>query len=153
MVRLTRCRPGAAGGILARCSRRRTRRPFTNPPATATISSAGRLAHLAGQCPLDLDGHVVGKPGDFDAQTDQVIANCLAVLEAAGAQPSDVVRSIIYVVSPDSGVLAAVWKRLNESALAPAFTTASTLLGVASLGYTGQLVEVDLTAALEISFR
>jgi enamine deaminase RidA (YjgF/YER057c/UK114 family) len=128
----------------------------TNPPTVhepagyshITISSAGRLAHLAGQCPLDLDGDVVGEPGDFDAQTDQVITNCLAVLEAAGARPSDVVRSIIYVVSPDSSVLSAVWRRLNDSALAPAFTTASTLLGVASLGYGGQLVEIDLTAAL-----
>jgi hypothetical protein len=34
------------------------------------------------------------------------------------------------------------------SALAPAFTTASTLLGVTQLGFTGQLVEIDLTAAL-----
>jgi enamine deaminase RidA (YjgF/YER057c/UK114 family) len=113
-----------------------------------TISPAGRLAHLAGQCPLDLDGHVVGEPGDYDAQTDQVIANCLAVLSAAGASPSDVVRSIIYVVSADSGVLATVWDRLNASALAPAFSTASTLLGVAALGYRGQLIEIDLTAAL-----
>jgi enamine deaminase RidA (YjgF/YER057c/UK114 family) len=113
-----------------------------------TISSAGRLAHLAGQCPLDLAGQVVGSPGDFAAQTDQVIANCLAVLEAAGATPGDVVRSIIYVVSPASGVLGEVWRQLNASALGPAFTTASTLLGVASLGYQGQLIEVDLTAAL-----
>jgi enamine deaminase RidA (YjgF/YER057c/UK114 family) len=126
----------------------------TNPPTVhepagyshITISSAGRLAHLAGQCPLDLDGNVVGD--SFEAQTDQVIANCLAVLAAAGAAPSDVVRSIIYVVSPDSGVLGDVWRQLNASSLAPAFTTASTLLGVASLGYEGQLIEIDLTAAL-----
>src|SRR3954453_23925090 len=76
-----------------------------------TITSEGRLAHLAGQCPLDLDGTVVGGPGDYDAQTDQVIANCLTVLDAAGAGPADVVRSIIYVVSPDSAVLAGVWDR------------------------------------------
>jgi enamine deaminase RidA (YjgF/YER057c/UK114 family) len=113
-----------------------------------TISNAGRLAHLAGQCPLDRSGVVVGEPGDYAAQTGQVIANCLAVLEAAGATPADVVRSVIYVVSPDSGVLSAVWRQLNASPLAPAFTTASTLLGVASLGYERQLVEVDLTAAL-----
>ncbi|MBL7254455.1 RidA family protein [Actinoplanes sp. LDG1-01] len=113
-----------------------------------TVSSEGRLAHLAGQCPLDLDGKVVGEPGDFDAQTDQVIANCLAVLEAAGAAPGDVVRSVIYVVSSDSAQLAAVWDRLNESPLAPAFSTASTLLGVTVLGFRGQLVEVDLTATL-----
>ena len=127
-----------------------------NPPTVhqppgyshVTISAAGRLVHLAGQCPLDLDGTVVGAPGDFGAQTDQVIANCLAVLEAAGAKPADVVRSVIYVVSPESSVLGGVWERLNASPLAPAFTTASTLLGVASLGFGGQLVEVDLTAAL-----
>jgi enamine deaminase RidA (YjgF/YER057c/UK114 family) len=112
-----------------------------------TITSAGRLAHLAGQCPLDVSGKVVG-PDDYDAQTDQVIANCLAVLAAAGARPSDVARSVIYVVSPDSAVLANVWNRLMKSELAPAFSTASTLLGVAALGFTGQLVEIDLTAAL-----
>ncbi|AGZ46560.1 RidA family protein [Actinoplanes friuliensis] len=113
-----------------------------------TITSAGRLAHLAGQCPLDLSGQVVGSPGDYEAQTDQVITNCLAVLAAAAAQPSDVARSIVYVVSTDSSVLAGVWDRLLASELAPAFTTASTLLGVAALGYKGQLIEVDLTAAL-----
>jgi enamine deaminase RidA (YjgF/YER057c/UK114 family) len=112
-----------------------------------TISPAGRLAHLAGQCPLDLSGRVVGGD-DLDDQTDQVIANCLAVLAAAGAAPGDVVRSVVYVVSPDSTVLARVWARLLASPLAPAFTTASTLLGVAALGFPGQLVEIDLTAAL-----
>jgi enamine deaminase RidA (YjgF/YER057c/UK114 family) len=93
-------------------------------------------------------GAVVGEPGDHATQTEQVIRNCLAVLEAAGATPADVVRSVIYVVSPDSAVLSAVWRQLNASPLAPAFTTASTLLGVVSLGYSGQLVEADLTAAL-----
>ena len=127
-----------------------------NPPTVhapsgyshVTISPAGRLAHFAGQCPLDIDEKVVGEPGDYGAQTDQVVANCLAVLDAAGTKPEDVVRSIVYVVSPDSAVLAAVWDRLMGSALAPAFTSASTLLGVASLGYQGQLIEIDLTAAL-----
>jgi enamine deaminase RidA (YjgF/YER057c/UK114 family) len=112
-----------------------------------TITAAGRLVHLAGQCPLDVTGKVVG-PCDYTAQTDQVIANCLAVLAAAGAKPSDVARSVIYVVSTESAVLAGVWDRLMASELAPAFTTASTLLGVAALGFGGQLVEIDLTAAL-----
>lgn len=126
-----------------------------NPPGVhdpsgyshVTITQAGRMAHLAGQCPLDLSGTLVG-PGDLAAQTDQVIANSLTVLAAAGAKPSDVVRSIVYVVSTDSAELAGVWGRLTASALGPAFTSASTLLGVAALGYRGQLIEVDLTAAL-----
>ncbi|GAA4521820.1 hypothetical protein GCM10023096_47270 [Nonomuraea ferruginea] len=112
-----------------------------------TIVEAGRTAFLAGQCPLDQTGAIVG-PGDLDAQIDQVAANALAALAAAGARPEHVVRSVIYVVSGDSSVLGSAWRRLNDSVIAPAFTTASTLLGVAQLGFSGQLVEVDLTAAL-----
>jgi enamine deaminase RidA (YjgF/YER057c/UK114 family) len=59
-----------------------------------------------------------------------------------------VVRSTIYVVSDDERVLGAVWRRLTASALGEAFTSASTLLGVAKLGFPGQLVELDLMALL-----
>jgi enamine deaminase RidA (YjgF/YER057c/UK114 family) len=101
-----------------------------------TVVEAGRLAFLAGQCPLDLAGQVVG--GDnYEAQADQVAANALAALDAVAARPEDVVRSVIYVVSDDERVLGAVWRRLNASALAAAFTSASTLLGVAKLGFPG----------------
>ena len=86
--------------------------------------------------------------GDLGAQIDQVAANALAILSAAGATPHDVVRSVIYVVSANSTVLASAWDHLNASPLAPAFATASTLLGVTALGYTGQLIEIDLTASL-----
>ncbi|MFD9717281.1 RidA family protein [Streptomyces sp. NPDC059076] len=112
-----------------------------------TVVEAGRTAYLAGQCPLDLAGDLVGE-ADLNAQIDQVAANAVAALTAVDATPQDVVRSVIYVASADAEVLAAAWFRLNESVLAPAFTTASTLLGVAQLGYPGQLIEVDLTASL-----
>jgi enamine deaminase RidA (YjgF/YER057c/UK114 family) len=112
-----------------------------------TVAEAGRTAYLAGQCPLDESGTVVG-PDDLMAQTDQVAANALAALSAAGAAPGDVVRSVIYVASGDRADLSAVWQRLNAGPIAQAFTTASTLLGVAALGFPGQLVELDLTAAL-----
>ncbi|MFI1018082.1 RidA family protein [Streptomyces sp. NPDC020965] len=112
-----------------------------------TVVEAARTAYLSGQCPLDPAGDLVGA-GDLNAQIDQVAANAHAALSAVDAGPEDVVRSVIYVVSDDPEVLAAAWFRLNESPIAPAFTTASTLLGVAQLGFPGQLVEVDLTAAL-----
>jgi enamine deaminase RidA (YjgF/YER057c/UK114 family) len=115
--------------------------------AHVTIVDSGRLAVLAGQCPLDRDERLVGQ-GDVIAQCDQIVANASEALAAAGAAPDDVIRSVIYVVSDDPSVLSAVWDRLTSSDIGPAFTTASTLLGVASLGYRGQLVEVDLTAAL-----
>jgi enamine deaminase RidA (YjgF/YER057c/UK114 family) len=115
--------------------------------AHVTIVDSGRLAVLAGQCPLDRDEQVVGH-GDVLAQVDQVAANAAEALAAAGATPQDVIRSVIYVVSDDPSVLSAVWDRVTASVIGPAFTTASTLLGVAALGYRGQLVEIDLTAAL-----
>lgn len=112
-----------------------------------TVVEAGRLAFLAGQCPLDAAGRVVGG-ASYEAQADQIVVNALTALAAVDARPVDVVRSVIYVVSDDERVLGAVWRRLNASPLRLAFTSASTLLGVAKLGFPGQLVEVDLTAAL-----
>jgi enamine deaminase RidA (YjgF/YER057c/UK114 family) len=79
---------------------------------------------------------------------DQDAANALTALAVVGAKPQHVVRSVIYVRSDDTDVLGAAWHRLTNSVIGPAFTTASTLLGVAQLGFGGQLVEVDLTVAL-----
>jgi len=111
-----------------------------------TIAASQPMAFLAGQCPLDLAGNLVG-PDDVLAQVDQVAANALTALTAAGASPSTVVRSVIYVVVDDrTPALGEVWRRFMASPIAEAFTTASTLLGVARLGFTGQLVELDLTA-------
>ena len=119
----------------------------TSGYAHLTIAEAGRTAHLAGLCPLDADEQIVGL-GDLGTQIDQIVANALAILSAADATPHDVVRSVIYVVSADSTVLASAWDHLNASRLAPAFAAASTLLGVTVLGYAGQLIEIDLTASL-----
>jgi enamine deaminase RidA (YjgF/YER057c/UK114 family) len=112
-----------------------------------TVVEAGRLAFLAGQCPINVEGHMVGLDDVF-AQSDQIAENVLVALAAVGAGPEHVVRAVIYVVSDDEGVLAHVWNHFKQSPIGAAFTAAATLLGVARLGYPGQLVEVDLTAAL-----
>jgi len=112
-----------------------------------TVVETGRTAYLAGQCPLDQSGSLVG-PGALEVQADQVVANALACLAAVNAQPQHVVRTVIYVRSDDREDLAIAWRRLTASALGPAFTSASTLLGVAQLGFAGQMIEVDLTVAL-----
>ncbi|MFI5735969.1 RidA family protein [Kribbella sp. NPDC051587] len=111
-----------------------------------TTVQADTLIYLAGQCPLTPSGDLAD--GGLTGQTTQVIDNILTALAAAGAGPEDVVRTVIYVNSADRDELATVWTKLNESALAPAFKSASTLLGVAQLGFVGQLVEIDVTAAL-----
>ena len=112
-----------------------------------TLVSGGRTAYLAGQCPLDADGKVVGV-GEFGPQVDQIVANTLAALAAIGAGPEHVVRTVIYVVTDSRAVLADVWNRFTTSTLGAAFSTASTLVGVAQLGYEAQRVELDVTAAL-----
>ncbi|MCM2578209.1 RidA family protein [Streptomyces meridianus] len=112
-----------------------------------TVVEAGRTAYLAGQCPLDRSGALVGQ-GDLDAQIDQVAVNALTALDAVGARPEDVVRSVIYVADGEVADLGTAWHRLTGSVIGSAFTTASTLLGVTRLGFSGQLIEVDLTAAL-----
>ena len=111
-----------------------------------TTVEASQLFFLAGQCPLKESGDLA--EGGLAGQTEQVIQNILLALDSVGAGPDNVVRTVIYVVSSVREELGAVWTQLNDSPLAPAFSTASTLLGVAQLGFPGQLVEVDVTAAL-----
>jgi enamine deaminase RidA (YjgF/YER057c/UK114 family) len=111
-----------------------------------TVVESGRLAFLAGQCPIDASGALVGG-GNIDRQIDQVAADAATALAAVGAKADHVVRSVIYVVRttvPFSRRLAAAHTLRRRIGI----HDPSTLLGVSRLGFTGQLVEVDLTAAL-----
>jgi enamine deaminase RidA (YjgF/YER057c/UK114 family) len=108
------------------------------------IASGSRLVFTAGAVPLDPAGELVG-PGDHEAQTEQVLANLLATLEAAGARADDIVKTTVYVVGEGREPKVAVWDVVQRSELAAA---PSTLIGVASLGYSGQLVEIDAVAVV-----
>lgn len=115
------------------------------PPGYAhvAVADSARLILTAGAVPLDDRGELVG-PGDYATQTRQTIDNLLRQLSAGDATAGDVLKTTVYVVAKTEGDLAAVWKVVQASALAPA---ASTLLGVALLGYPGQLVEIEAVAA------
>lgn len=110
-----------------------------------TLVETTRMIFLAGQCPLDEAGQLVGD-GDLRAQVEQVVRNIVTALSSVGATADDVVRTVIYVVSSEREDLSLVWSILRNSAIANALSTASTLLGVSQLGYPGQLVEIDVTA-------
>ena len=84
-----------------------------------TVVESGRLAFLAGQCPIDASGALVDG-GNIDRQIDRVAANAATALAAVGAKADHVVRSVIYGVSDDSAVLPAAWQRLTLSVVGSA---------------------------------
>ena len=121
--------------------------PELAPPpgyAHVAIADGARLALTAGAVPLDGDGNLVG-PGDVRLQARQTLDNLMAQLAAAGAGGGDVLKTTVYVASTDRDDLVAVCREVQQSPIAAA---ASTLLGVALLGFPEQLVEIEAIAAL-----
>ena len=77
-------------------------KPVTSLSAPAAIGpysqaiDAGDFVFLSGQVPIDpKTGELV--PGDIAAQTERVLENLAAVLEAAGCSFSNVVKTTIYL--------------------------------------------------------
>jgi enamine deaminase RidA (YjgF/YER057c/UK114 family) len=120
---------------------------LATPPGYShlAIARGSTLVFTAGAVPLDAAGELVGAE-DPAAQTNQVVANLLAALAAGGAGPDDVVKTTVYVAGVDHDMQLAVWEAVQASPIAAA---PSTLLGVALLGYTGQLVEIEAIAVLD----
>lgn len=113
------------------------------PYAYASIAPPGSLIFTAGACPIDADGNVTA-PGDYVGQAEHAMANLVSALSAAGGTLGDVLKTTVYVASADTADLYAAWQ-----VVAAAFgehDAPSTLLGVAVLGYSGQLVEIEAVA-------
>ena len=113
------------------------------PYAYAAVAGPGRAVFTAGACPLDANGTTVAV-GDVGGQAQQVMANLIITLAAAGAALTDVVKTTVYVASTQRQDLVTAWDVVRE-----AFgdhDAPSTLLGVTVLGYEDQLVEVEAIA-------
>jgi 2-iminobutanoate/2-iminopropanoate deaminase len=118
------------------------RAPAPVGPYSQAVTHAGWL-FASGQIPLDPQ---TGKAveGDIEAQTERVIANLAAVLEAAGTSLTRVVKTTVYVT--DLALFArinAVYARHFTGAVPPARATVQ----VAALPL-GVAVEIDAIAAL-----
>ena len=76
-----------------------TTEPSDAPAAIGPYSQgqvAGGMVFTAGQIPLDpATGELI--PGDIAAQTERVMKNVAAVLEAAGASLSTVVKTTVFL--------------------------------------------------------
>ncbi len=115
------------------------------PYAYAAIARPGDLVFTAGACPLDADGLIVA-PGDVGLQARQAVANLAEALRAAGSSLTDVLKTTIYVASADQGDLVTAWEVIRSAF--GEHDAPSTLLGVAVLGWTGQLVEIEAVAVV-----
>ena len=74
-----------------------------NPAFTNVVVVEGnvKIVHIGGQDALDASGEIVGK-GDIVAQTEQILANLRAALEAGGARPEHIIKWNIYIVEGQS---------------------------------------------------
>jgi reactive intermediate/imine deaminase len=115
-------------------------------PAPAGHYSQARIAgghvYISGQLPIRPGGE---RPEDegFEAQAAQALGNMLAILDAAGGRPEDLVKVTAYIVGIDH------WPRFNAvyASLLPDARPARTVVPVGELHY-GFLVEVDAIAFL-----
>ena len=115
----------------------------TAPYAYAAV--AGRSVFTAGACPLDAGGEMLAV-GDVAGQAEQVMANLVAALRAAGASLTDVAKTTVYVATTSRADLVTAWEVVHR--WFGAHDAPSTLLGVTVLGYPDQLVEVEAVAVL-----
>src|SRR6185437_116123 len=65
------------------------------PPGYSHVvetTGPGRTVYIAGQLGIDKNGQLVGAPGDFRAQAEQVMENLKDALAAVGADFTNVVK-------------------------------------------------------------
>jgi 2-iminobutanoate/2-iminopropanoate deaminase len=123
--------------------------PVASPDAPKAIGPyspglrAGNLLFLSGQIPLDpVSGTIVGD--DVAAQTEQVFRNISALLLAAGASFSQVVRTTVYLTDlNDFSAMNTVYAR-HFASPAPARSTVE----VSRLPRDSR-VEIDVIAVLK----
>ncbi len=74
-----------------------TAAPAPVGPYNQAIKTQGGLIFLAGQIPLDPATNTIVGENDITAQTKQVMTNIGAILTAAGATWSDVVKTTVFL--------------------------------------------------------
>jgi 2-iminobutanoate/2-iminopropanoate deaminase len=90
-------------------------------PYNQAIAVSGELVFVAGQIPLDAgSGEIIGA-GDVTRQTQQVMANLEAILNASGAGFDDVVKTTVFLADMnDFAAMNAVYAKYFDEATAPA---------------------------------
>ncbi|WP_063416007.1 Rid family detoxifying hydrolase [Prochlorococcus marinus] len=105
---------------------------------------AGGWLYCSGQIALDPTNGVMVGQGDVEAETRQVLSNLMAVLTAAGAEPSQVIRTTVYLTDlADFQRVNALYGEIFGDGISPA----RACVQVAALPKGGR-VEIDCVAWL-----
>jgi len=111
------------------------------------VDGSARMLFVAGQVAWDADQKIVGA-GSFHEQFAQALRNVVAVVLAAGGEPTHLVRVTIYVIDKEQYVaelreVGAAWREIVGRHF-----PAMSLVEVAGLLEEGALLEIEATAAL-----
>jgi enamine deaminase RidA (YjgF/YER057c/UK114 family) len=121
---------------------------LSKPPGytqVVEVFGPGRTVYIAGQLGFDLDGKLVGAPGDFRAQAEQTFENLQAALETVGASFHHIVKVNNYLVDmAHLQILREVRSVYFDNFEPPASTT----IAVQALAREGALYEIDAVAVL-----
>ena len=109
-------------------------------------SAPGSTIYISGQTAWDAQRKLVGG-NDLGLQTEQALRNLRVALEAAGANPRDVVFLRVHVVDYQPAHAAVIGRAL-EGFFAGGRPAASTWTGVTALAAPGFLVELEATAVV-----
>lgn len=115
----------------------------TAPFSLATVSHGSKIVHISGQVAQDEQGKNVGV-GDVRVQTEQVIQNIKACVEAEGGTLADVCRVTIYLTAREYLPIVMEVRRAHFKDPFPA-ATAVVVSGLANHEW---LVEIEATAVL-----
>ena len=110
------------------------------------VAATGRQIYVAGQVGWNPQG--VWETDDFAAQTRQALANIVAVLQSAGAQPKHIVRMTWYVTSKRAYLDAGrdIGKAFRE--IIGFYDIAMTAVEVTALIEDRAKVEIEVTAVI-----
>ena len=119
---------------------------LSKPPGyshVVEVAGPARLIYFAGQLGLDINGNVVGAPGDFRAQVTQAFENLKIALHAAGAEFGDVVKITNYLT--DISHLS-IFREVRDQYVNVAAPPASTTIQISKFARDGALFEIEAVA-------
>lgn len=126
----------------------RTREEYRVPELSEPISHYtdavrfGNLLFVSGVAPLDTAGRLAGE--DVVTQAKQVFANLKKVLQAAGADFSDVLKVTVYLTDVSDRTKVNPVREQYFGMARPA----STLIGVKALALDGMKIEIEAVVGL-----